>query len=379
MKTRNSPSCECCDTIPEDPCIICEDTFNRANSSNITTGSPCGWTEVLNDLSIDSNRLKGVGMARMTPEHPDVLVPGFDSRGHVLASFVFDTTIGDAAVSVLLDYVNSSDYFRVSILQTFDASQTRVLVGRPGFGGTIEDSTFDNPLLETSYDLCVDWADDEVRYSIKAMPSGVTVWGNTLAAPMGSSGKVGVYLQGATPPYCNNYLYARSATEIEECDDCIGEGTQTNCNCCPEGFATEWSADLSALGMTAGLYWDSCNEVGGIYFLEPDGICSAGYQESFPVSYHEGSPDCPGPYDTVFKVGLGMGRAGDVCFIYLSIQTNPVGGDCAHAGILAIWSKSGSIHELCSGTHELTLHTDNVDFSSQCDGYLPPVVTIQSL
>lgn len=38
-------------------CDICEDDFDRSNSSDVSTGSDCGWTEVAGDWSIASNVL----------------------------------------------------------------------------------------------------------------------------------------------------------------------------------------------------------------------------------------------------------------------------------------------------------------------------------
>lgn len=50
-------SCACpLEDAPTD-CEICADTFNRSDSTNVNTGSPCGWTETAGDWSIASNAL----------------------------------------------------------------------------------------------------------------------------------------------------------------------------------------------------------------------------------------------------------------------------------------------------------------------------------
>ncbi|HEY2894903.1 MAG TPA: hypothetical protein VGJ16_11840 [Pirellulales bacterium] len=48
---RWGPGC-CCQG-----CSICSDDFDRADGTDVDTGSSCGWTEVSGDWFIDSNVL----------------------------------------------------------------------------------------------------------------------------------------------------------------------------------------------------------------------------------------------------------------------------------------------------------------------------------
>lgn len=69
----SAPKC-CCDGGGEDPCDICSDAFNRSDSSDISTGSDCGWDEEAGDPTIASNVLRfttASAIAVSTTQQPD--------------------------------------------------------------------------------------------------------------------------------------------------------------------------------------------------------------------------------------------------------------------------------------------------------------------
>lgn len=88
-------------------CAICSDDFNRADSSDISTGSDCGWTEVAGSAwDITSNQLRctTAGIAICNTAHPDG-----DSSMIAEVDFKHDTS--GSACDVLVGYVDSDNYF----------------------------------------------------------------------------------------------------------------------------------------------------------------------------------------------------------------------------------------------------------------------------
>lgn len=80
-------------------CSICSDDFTRSNSTDIDTGSECGWDEDAGDGEISSNNLITTSSnAKFTCQatHPD-------SIGALAAIVVFQTSITDEPVKVWID------------------------------------------------------------------------------------------------------------------------------------------------------------------------------------------------------------------------------------------------------------------------------------
>lgn len=68
MRERYATSRCCCEEEPTPPpplCVICRDTFNRADNEDITVDSPCTWVEVGGDASFpESWRIEGGKMIK---------------------------------------------------------------------------------------------------------------------------------------------------------------------------------------------------------------------------------------------------------------------------------------------------------------------------
>lgn len=94
--------CTCCGS-----CDIADDAFTRSDGTDIDTGSTAGWTEVSGSWAIATNALEctSAGIAICDTPHPDSL-----PQSNVTAT-AYRTADGTA--SILLGYVDSSNYYEV--------------------------------------------------------------------------------------------------------------------------------------------------------------------------------------------------------------------------------------------------------------------------
>jgi hypothetical protein len=105
-------------------CNICTDDFNRADGTNITTGSPCsgGWSERSGSAwSLSSGRLlcTTAGQAICFPQHPD-------NDPYLSAQSVIHHDTNGSSCFIVIGRVSDTDYYRA--LYTFAT----------GTGGTIK-------------------------------------------------------------------------------------------------------------------------------------------------------------------------------------------------------------------------------------------------
>lgn len=94
-----------CDDII-DPCYIVVDSFNRSNSTDISTGSECGWTEVSGSWEISSNRLRctAPGLAILGATHPE-------GEKTIYAAVTPTSSDVGAKVQLVFGYLDSSNYY----------------------------------------------------------------------------------------------------------------------------------------------------------------------------------------------------------------------------------------------------------------------------
>src|SRR3972149_3761604 len=87
-------------------CLICADTFDRSDSTDINTGSPCGWAEDSGDGSISSNKLSfsAAGIARSTTTQVGGGTPAFFITVNAAS------TASGADARILFDYVDVNNY-----------------------------------------------------------------------------------------------------------------------------------------------------------------------------------------------------------------------------------------------------------------------------
>lgn len=94
-------ACKCCN----DECAICSDNFNRADGSDIDTGSACGWTESSGSWSISSNTLvtsSTSAVAKNNTPHPDAI-------SSAVVSADLSGNSGDKP-RILVDFTDTSNY-----------------------------------------------------------------------------------------------------------------------------------------------------------------------------------------------------------------------------------------------------------------------------
>lgn len=105
MPFLTSPSCLCCEACP-----ICSDDFDRADDTDISTGSDCGWTEDAGNPSISSNKLRFTTTDAIATSNTKKV----GGNVHVSVKVTFDTS-GDKA-RIYLDYQDSNNFKYVELL-----------------------------------------------------------------------------------------------------------------------------------------------------------------------------------------------------------------------------------------------------------------------
>lgn len=92
----------CCCTS----CTICSDSFDRADDTDINTGSACGWTEDSGSWDINSNKLRctSAGLVVNSLTHPD-------SDITMSAEVDFVETTASANVDVIVGYADNTHFY----------------------------------------------------------------------------------------------------------------------------------------------------------------------------------------------------------------------------------------------------------------------------
>ncbi len=104
---KNNPGCNAAGGCGCKTCTIAADDFNRADNTDIDTGSSAGWTEVSGSWAIVSNELQctSAGIAICNTPHPDSAPQSF------VTATARRTANGTA--SIILAYVDSTHYYEV--------------------------------------------------------------------------------------------------------------------------------------------------------------------------------------------------------------------------------------------------------------------------
>jgi hypothetical protein len=140
---------ECCSE--SDPCIICADNFDRADSTDIDTGSECGWSEDAGNPTITSNVLR-VSSANAviisTTQQPDG-----DPDVYLTVS-VRSSASGDK-IRLIGDYLDASNYHYLEV--TIGVSGSMAIGKRTaGVDATLASGSVSAPANTwLSMDLCI--------------------------------------------------------------------------------------------------------------------------------------------------------------------------------------------------------------------------------
>ena len=121
----------CCDPA----CEVADDAFGRSNSSDITTGSSCGWTEVSGAWEIAANALKITGT---TTGIATCDTPAPNAK--VLVTLTLTKPASAVRQGVVFNYTDANNYWEagVSWETSFGSPNYKVYIGRK-VGGTYAD------------------------------------------------------------------------------------------------------------------------------------------------------------------------------------------------------------------------------------------------
>lgn len=157
----------CCSTVD---CDICADNFNRSDSTDISTGSACGWTETAGNATIESNALKfTTTLAKATCNS--------------------DATVASRAIRVKALGTNSNNIARVHVGDwvvdvTFSASAGRLRIINPvGSVAAATDATF-NVSLNTFHDIVICCSQDRIAAVIDDVTGTFLTYGTGAIADL---------------------------------------------------------------------------------------------------------------------------------------------------------------------------------------------------
>lgn len=224
MRTRLSVARCCCGPPVEPTCQLDADDFERTDSTDINTGSPCGWTEQGGStLAIVSGEVTGTGTA--VCGHIKTSLPGTIK---LVGSVRFLATNGQ--VRVIYQWTDSSNYACVEWVHTATTLRGKVITRRAG--GETTRATFELAHTRDSnelFDFCITW--DSVsspNWQVKtmlasqtdatfALPGAVTF---TFSPVIDETGVAAFYLNGNC--YLELWELWKTSQDSILCTNCYG-------------------------------------------------------------------------------------------------------------------------------------------------------------
>ena len=233
-------------------CDICSDDFNRADDTDINTGSVCGWTESSGAWDISSNQLRctTAGIALNNTAHPDTV-----GTMQVEVDFKHDTSGGHCCV--IVNYVDASNYTFVR----YEVGTNKIQISYVE-GGTTRDPV----------DSATATMNTNTTYTAKVCSDGTNVTAYldgtakiTLRVPNGDGTKCGLRAIGSGTATFDDFFFKKS--EVSGCPTCEDVDTETGCTYC-SGTPTQQYKITIAAGMANGTNCTNCVNLEGIWFCD---------------------------------------------------------------------------------------------------------------
>lgn len=225
---KNNPGCNCCGG-----CELCADTMaGRADGTDITTGSPCGWTEVSGAWEMLSDELKctSAGVALCNTAHS-----GGDDT--MVAEVTFRNDTSGSTCNLIVDYVDSSNYWYAEYKVGDNTIKIyQVTSGTPTLITTVATGVTMNTSTDYVAKVCRE-SDGVHAGTISAYLDGVVKL-TCYAPPLTGGTKAGLGMTGSGPAYFTLFTlsksYASDATTCEACSETWV--TPVGCATCCPGF-----------------------------------------------------------------------------------------------------------------------------------------------
>jgi len=356
MKPKMRVSRCCCGAAV---CEYCIDTFNRSDSSDIDTGSDCGWTEESGNPAVVSNELSfpAAGLASCTT------TGGTPPQINVLVDAECAST-GDTA-RIVFNFVDTSnyDYFEMKVGASFGGSIRLVSVASGTHTTVVEQTSITVPLnvqhflcLSYTGDIAVGtWIEGGGGFGLQAVTAEIT----------SVNGVVGL----ATDSGClfDDFTFQKHATLLAGCGDCPAD-----CAACSDDAPVLWIIDIESVANTVPEDCPDCadattgfNQRFIIPFLSRVSLLGACLWRQYIGAGGTGQATaCESDGDNLITITMEKSVTDTVITVVLSIDNGATGG--GH-NVTFFYGGSGSI-EACRSFNGKDIPWDQDAGAGHCDG-----------
>ena len=272
----------CCD---DDPCVLCADNFDRGDSSDIDTGSSCGWTERSGAWEILSNRLRCTSSGVATCDTRQL-----GEQGNYISVTIWGDTAGDTAqVVVNLNQdaatpLDDYDYVEVTFSATVGQIRIMEIIGGGAPNQIAATSANLNIATSTDHQLLVCLRDGDIGAKLT---HGATT--TSLRADLDGDENTSVGLAASVSGNVefNDWSFERNQTQNSGCNDCE-ISCVNSCTNCPGSISGDtWSVTLGFIDTEDGnppavdplgtLQCTNCNILNGLFVLDQTTGCEFEY------------------------------------------------------------------------------------------------------
>lgn len=293
----------CCST-----CTICEDTFDRTDSTDVNTGSACGWTEVSGAWEISSNALMPTSTSALlisTAEHPD----GVNA---IKLDATINSTGSNTRFRLILGYVDTSNFLCAEVRIHSSAGHLKIIEMS---GGTeTELSSVLSLALPTSTDHTFSFCCNESESRLLATVNSTAI---TTAISSTSTGVFGIgtgSVVGTTALIKQFTATIRSA----DCGLCLVAG----CGCCDGDDTPENGWDNGGCPVEYKVVSNVTTGAGP--------LCTAGECAAFNGTFYLAAPS---PGATEYTLATGSSCAGANAWWLTIGNIGGTGGACNSAAL----------------------------------------------
>lgn len=305
-------------------CAICSDTFDRSDSTDIDTGSTCGWTETAGGWEIVSNTLQ------VTSSKTNAIAL-CDSQTHASSAAAKVTvdlrsTSNNDLLRVIVNYVDSSNYhfveFKFGVASSIFTPAFTLYQRVAGTNTAIGTTGVMATSASTTYTMTVCFASGVFSATVGSVTASHGVATPSAARSVG----LGTGATAAGTISFDNFSVVHGRSSVNPtCDFC---GFTPTCACCSSGTTSgEYVIDLGAATLTDASC-NACDTIAGEYTAVWDGgtVCRWTYLDTAlcgGCAFTGGN----GRLRFTLEMLTDTGEDPDQCFWRLKIVLNWAGDD----------------------------------------------------
>lgn len=268
--------CGCCEGDPPGGCVILDDDFDRADTSDM--GSE--WSEESGDWEI-------VGNSAKTPSSTGMLI-STASRGALIDNYVVEANL-KPGTRMIFDWVDEDNYHYASHVTPSSVNQVLIRKVEGGVDTNVRAYGFGGPLGSVFLRCRVCVRGDSYFLNVfNSLNILLTADGRALSPLSGLKAGLETESTGGEASHFFYTLGADSGTAVQGCNTCIA---MCSTACCTEGsLPTELVLDIGGVSLSDDKC-TGCSSVGGEYNLVNSSSCVWGYFEP-DVECTTSSPPC---------------------------------------------------------------------------------------